>query len=246
MLKNDINLFCGDCLEGLKALSSNSVDLVLCDPPYGITRAEWDKALDFDKLWAELYRIAKPTAAFIFFGSGKFTFKLIGSNFEDFRYRYIWVKNVATGFLNANRQPLKIFEDICVFYRSMPVYNPQKTQGKPYIRKPKGRSRGGDLYGNFSDFQHGSPLGQRFPTDVLYYPIVPINSDERIHKTQKPVALLEQLIRTYTHEGDVVLDPCMGSGSTGVAALRSGRSFVGMEIDESFFNTAKQRLESLK
>ena len=227
----------------LKKLPDSSVDMVLVDPPFAITVASWDTPLSWGEVWEQLNRVCKVNAAVAMFASSKFTFKLVGSNFKDFRYRYTWVKNIATGFLNANRLPLKRSEDVCIFYKKQPVYNPQRYEtNKPaMVRKDKIRDGGGGVY-HFK----GDPSrvriydNTRLYDDVLSFNAEPISG--RLHSSQKPIALLEHLIKTYTNEGDTVLDFCMGSGSTGVAALNLNRAFIGCELDPNYFDIAAKRI----
>ena len=237
-------LYQGDCFEWLKALPDASVDFVCTDMPYGVTKAHWDCKINLGALWGELKRIAKPNAAFAMFGSGKFAYQLVMSNFADFRYRYTWEKNGSVnGFLNSHKRPLTRCEDILLFYKKQPTYNPQRREpeggGRPYIALgPHGTA----LY--MATTPRAPTIntdGLRYPTDLLKFNIVPNN--ERGHTTEKPVSLLEFLIRTYTNEGELVLDPFMGSGSCGIACMNTGRTFVGMEKDPKFFSIAAERLQ---
>lgn len=231
-----------DCLSSLKNIPDCSVDMALCDLPFGITDCAWDIALPLDKIWTELHRVCKENAAIVMFASNKFTYELVNSNFKEYRYKYIWVKNFATGFLNANRMPLRKFEEICVFYRKLPTFNPIKSYGfTPYVKR--GSNSQGDCYRNRNLTNAlSSSDGSRYPSDILYFNVVH-NGDKRIHPTEKPVDLLEYLIKTYTNPGEVVLDPTMGIGSTGVAAVKTGRDFIGIELDPTFFATAKRRIQ---
>lgn len=229
----------------MSTIPDGSVDMVCTDMPYGVTHAPWDEAVDLIKLWRELYRIGKPNAAFVMFGSGKFAYKLVQSNWDDFRYRYTWHKTnfAPTGFLNARRRPLVASEDVLVFYRKQPCYNPQRNyvEGRgPYSQMSSRnciRKTFGQFYGKANNWLSESKDGKRFPTDVLTF--TPDNTAKRKHTTQKPVELLEFLIRTYTNEGEIVLDPFMGSGSCGVACTSTGRRFIGIERDNAFFEVAQ-------
>lgn len=238
----------GDCFELMSTIPDGSVDMVCTDMPYGVTRAPWDYKVDLTKLWRELYRIGKPNAAFVMFASGKFTYELAQSNWNDFRYRYTWHKQnfAATGFLNANRRPLVASEDILVFYRKQPRYNPQRdyVEGKGAYSQRSSRNlvrkTFGSFYGKAHDTISESTDGKRYPTDVLTF--AADNPSKRKHSTQKPLKLLEFLIKTYTDQGELVLDPFMGSGSCGVACLHTGRNFLGIERDNEFFDIARNWL----
>lgn len=221
-----------------RGVRSKSIDLVLCDLPYGTTRNKWDKIIDLDKLWEHYNRIIKDNGAIVLFSQQPFSSKLIESNPKMFRYEWIWVKEQGTGFLNAKKMPLKSHENILVFYKKPPVYNPQMRTGfKPY--KAKQKSAG-------SNYNKSKPVvtisnGERYPLDVISFK----HDGKKLHPTQKPVALLEYLIKTYTNEGGLVLDNCMGSGSTGVAALELDRNFIGIELDKHYFDTATKRIEEI-
>ncbi len=238
----------GDCFELMKNIPDGSVDMVLADPPYGTTRNKWDIAIPFELMWEQYRRVAKENAAILLFGQPPFSARLIMSNLKNFRYEWVWEKTLATGFLNANRMPLKAHENILVFYRKLPVYNPQKRIGfKPCVQKKQGRQS--TNYGKCQDSGiWDASDGTRYPVDVIKFASVNTggHTEYSVHPTQKPVALLEYLIRTYTNEGDTVLDNCMGSGSTGVACVNTGRSFIGIELDAGYFETAKQRIEAAR
>jgi site-specific DNA-methyltransferase (adenine-specific) len=222
----------GDCLELMKEIPSGSVDLVLCDLPYGTTQNKWDTVIDLEKLWEQYKRIC--TGAVVLTAAQPFTSSLIMSNVKDFKYQWIWEKSKATGHLNAKKQPMKAHEDICVF--SANLYNPQKEAGIPY--KPNGGKSKLDNYGDFAAVREGSEDGRRYPRTVIRFG----HEIKPVHPTQKPVALMEYLIRTYTNEGMTVLDNCMGSGTTGVACVNTGRKFIGIEKDEAYFEIAKNRI----
>ena len=249
----EIKLLRGDCLELLKDIPDQSIDMVLCDLPYGVLRksnpgAKWDSLVDFDKLWEQYKRITKDNAAIILFGSGMFTSRLMQSNKKMWRYNLVWDKVLKGGFLNANRQPLRQHEDICVFYKRLPTYNPQMEKCPPHKRNhTKGNMRNqyvNNCYGEFKNVQT-SITDEKYPTSIISIPKE--HSIGRFyHPAQKPVALLEYLINTFSNEGDVVLDNCMGSGSTGVACVNTGRNFVGMEIEEKYFDIARKRIEEAK
>lgn len=223
-------------------IPDNSVDMILCDPPYGMTDCKWDKTLPFEDLWAQYNRVIKDNGAVVIFSAQPFTTALIHSNMRDFRYCWYWLKAQATGFTYARYQPMRRVEDICVFYRKKPVYNPQGlvaiADGAAKKRQRKAPSR--EAIYKMSTLQNEyTPRFTNWPKNVLEF-----GSERGLHPTQKPVALLEYLIKTYTNEGDTVLDNCMGSGSTGVAAKRTGRHFIGIELSEHYFNIAKSRIET--
>lgn len=234
-----LDLFMGDCLELLRELPDGSVDLVLCDLPYGTTACAWDSVIPFDQLWAEYLRVAKMSAPIVLTAAQPFTSALVMSNPKIFKYQWVWQKDAGTGFGNANRQPLRDHEDVVVFYRRQPTYNPQFTQGKPYKQVSRGGNHASSVYagGGLNPIETDND-GRRFPKTVLSF----ARDRNKIHPTQKPVALMEYLILTYTNEGDVVLDNTMGSGTTGVAAVKNGRRFIGMEKDPTYFEIAQQRV----
>lgn len=239
-----IQLFNDDCVKVLQSLPSNSVDLIACDPPYGVLNkrnigAQWDSALDMTAIWSELSRICKENAAIVLFGQGIFSAQLIMSNPKNYRYTLIWDKvNRSTGFLNANRRPLQLHEDILVFYKKQPTYNPQFTIGKPcHARKNGGKSNHYDSYKTVIT----PPTNKKYPVSILR---VEREHPSKFHPTQKPIKLMEWIVKTYSNEGDVVLDFCMGAGSTGVACMNTGRSFIGIELNPGFFNVAEKRINA--
>lgn len=238
-----IDLRHGDCLELMKDIPNKSIDMILCDLPYGTTQNKWDSVIPLDELWKEYKRIIKDNGVIALTSQGIFTAKLMLSNEKWFKYKLVWVKSKATNFLNAKKQPLRKHENICVFYNKQPQYNPQMTEGEPYDKGV----RKNQLTGSYGDFNpvHVKSEGMRYPTDVVYFKTA--ESEGKVyHPTQKPVSLLEYLIKTYTNERETVLDNCMGSGSTGVACINTNRNFIGMELDENYFNIAKERIESHK
>lgn len=224
----------GDCLERLRDVADGSVDMILADLPYGTTACKWDTVIPFEPLWRELRRVTKPDAAMCFFAQAPFDKALGQSNISDLKYEWIWEKPSGTGFLNCKKAPLKAHENVLVFYRKAPTYNPQLSPGKPY-KATAGRFS--ENYGAQRTTSIDNP-GFRYPKTVLKYP-----PERGQHPTQKPVPLLEYLVKTYTNEGDTVLDPTMGSGSTGVAALKCGRKFIGIEKDEDYVWIAEKRLK---
>lgn len=231
-----MKLLQGDCLELMKNIVDKSVDMILCDLPYGTTQNKWDSVIDLKLLWEQYERVIKETGAIVLFSQMPFTAELAHSNLKLFRYEWIWKKTEATGFLNAKKMPLKSHENILVFYKNLPTYNPQMTEGKPYKYKKENISSSN--YGNSAGTDLIENEGKRYPKSIFTF-----KKDKGYHPTQKPVALLEYLIKTYTNEGDIVLDNCMGSGSTGVACVNTGRDFIGIELDENYFNIAKNRIE---
>lgn len=228
----------GDCLDVLPTLAASSIDLVLADMPYGTTRNYWDQIIPFDALWLEIKRVVKPGGVVVLTAQGPFVARVIMSNELWFKYKVVWEKSKPTNFLNAKKQPLRKHEDICVFYESAPTYNPQMSAGKPYNKGVR-KDQGTGSYNGFNPSEVSSP-GERYPTDVVYFRTA--ESEGAYHPTQKPVDLCRYLIRTYSNPGDVVLDFCMGSGTTGVAAKAEDRRFIGIERDPEHFNTACNRL----
>jgi DNA modification methylase len=227
----------GDCLEGMAKLADNSVDLCLTDPPYGTTACKWDSVIPFEPMWEQLKRIVKPNGAICLFGSEPFSSHLRMSNIKMFRYDWIWLKSNGGGFLNANRQPLKRHEHISVFSQSQSIYFPQKTAGRPYrcTSAAAGETTQDQTVAGWVTVNKGD----RFPVSWQNF-----KSETGLHPTQKPTALLEYLIKTYTREGETVLDFTMGSGSTGVACKNLNRQFIGIEKDAKYFEIAQKRIEA--
>lgn len=227
-----MNLMHGDCLEMMKLIPDGSVNMVLCDLPYGTTQNKWDAVIPFDQLWPEYRRICK--GAIVLTSSQPFTSIMVASNLADFKYAWVWEKSAATGHLNAKRMPMKLHEDINVFCKGAAPYYPQDLQpfNKTVRRGSNGSNFGESGSENFQEFTN-------YPRSILRYPTDP----KPVHPTQKPVALMEYLIRTYTNEGDTVLDNTMGSGTTGVACVNTGRDFIGVERDDKYFEIAKKRIE---
>ena len=237
---NGIELLQGDCLELMKGIEDNSVDMVLCDLPYGTTRNKWDSIIPLDRLWEQYKRVIKDNGAIVLFSAEPFTSLLITSNIQWFRYDLIWSKTQGSDFLNANRKPLRSHENICVFYKKQPTYNPQKTEGKPY--KAKSGQTTSTNFGKFNGNHHTENKdGKRCPLSVLRFSGE--HNRGKQHPTQKPTDLLEWLIKTYTNKGETVLDNSMGSGSCGVACVNTGRKFIGIELDQGYFDIAKERIE---
>ena len=239
---NSIELWQGDCLELMKNIPDGSVDLILTDPPYGTTNCRWDTIIPFDPMWEQMKRIIKPNGAICLFGGEPFSSALRMSNIKNFKYDWYWQKTTPTGFLNAKKQPLRNIETISVFYSKQPIYNPQKTHGhkrKVSLAKHKQNCKKAEEYNDYNLASYDST--ERYPTQTLQFKTD--RQKSALHPTQKPVALLEYLIRTYTNEGETVLDFTMGSGSTGVACVNTNRRFIGIELDEGYFNIAKERIE---
>ena len=223
----------------MQQLDSKSVDMILCDLPYGCTRNKWDTVIPIELLWEQYERVAKDNAAIVLFSNQPFTTRLIMSNLKMYRYEIIWAKPRGTDFLNANRKPLKAHENIEVFYKRPPYYNRKGRQGKPYRGKSGPKS---ENWGEHKSIVVENRDGRRCNTTVYHAPI----QRHGYHPTEKPVELLKWLIGMYTRPGDTVLDNCMGSGSTGVACLEMGRDFVGIERDEKYFEIARERIGSTK
>lgn len=240
------DLYHGDCLEVMAQLPDASVDMILCDLPYGTTACKWDTVIPFEPLWAQYRRIAKRNAAIVLTASQPFTTALIASNMREFRYCWVWDKERGSNFQNARRQPMKSHEDVCVFYRAQPVYTPQWWYSTPYKVSGGVRSKAieGLSGGSCANIHPGteSADGRRYPLSIVRLP----RDSSRIHPTQKPVALMEYLIRTYTQEGETVLDNCMGSGTTGVACVNTGRKFIGIERDDKYFAIASERIANAR
>ncbi|MDB6261160.1 site-specific DNA-methyltransferase [Lactobacillus amylovorus] len=227
----------GDCLELLPTIQDNSIDLILADLPYGTTANKWDSVIPFAPLWDQYMRIIKDHGVIALFGDEPFASALRLSNKKYYRYDWIWVKSIPTGFLNANRMPMKNTETISIFYKHLPLYHPQMSKGKPHKVSDHGPSTN---YGHYrAKWKTADNKGTRYPVKTIKF----ANSHNTVHPTQKPVSLLQYLIKTYTDEGMTVLDNCMGSGSTGVAAKQLNRNFIGMELDKEYFEIAKQRIK---
>lgn len=234
----------GDCLELMKKIKDKSIDMVLCDLPYGTTKCKWDTPINLELLWQEYNRIIKNHGVILLFAQTPFD-KILGcSNLSMLRYEWIWEKTQATGHLNANKMPMKAHENILVFYKHLPTYNPQKTNGHEPIHsytKYISTQNNTELYGRMNKEISGGGATDRYPRSIITF-----SSDKQIchlHPTQKPTNLLEYLIKTYTNENDWILDNCMGSGSTGVACVNTNRNFIGIELDEKYFKIAKERIE---
>jgi len=226
------HVFEDDCLDVMEHLPDNSVDMVLCDLPYGTTQNKWDSVIDLTKLWDRYSRIVKKNGAIVLTSQGIFTAKLIISNEKWFKYKIVWEKSKPTNFLNAKKQPLRKHEDICVFYQAQPTYNPQMTFGKAYSKGIRKNQHTGS-YGEFDPVLVESKDGMRYPTDVVYFKTPESEAEGTVwHPTQKPVELGRYLIRTYSNPGDVILDNASGSGSFLISALLEQRNFIGIEKNQ--------------
>lgn len=241
----DLNkIYLGDCLEVMKDIKDKSIDMILCDLPYGTTRCKWDSIIDLNRLWEQYCRIIKDNGAIVLFAQTPFDKVLGSSNLGMLKYEWIWEKTQATGHLNANKMPMKAHENILVFYKNLPVYNPQKTIGHAPVNtytKYIATQNNSELYGDLSKEISGGGNTERYPRSIQIF-----SSDkqrEHLHPTQKPVKLLEYLIKTYTNEGEIVLDNCIGSGSTAVAAINTNRNFIGIEKEFKYYEIALNRLK---
>lgn len=243
-----ITLLKGDCLELMKDLPDNSIDMVCCDPPYATTSIEWDKLLDFDAMWEQYGRIVKPKGVIVLFGSQPFSAQLICSKLKWFRYELVWNKNKCGSPGLAKHRPMKTHENVLIFYKeSGGTYNPQMEKGEPYKRQSKNPE---GYVGRKNDHGYGMKPRKGFENTGTRYPksILNISRDfsaqQQVHPTQKPVPLCEWLVKTYSNENEVVLDNCMGSGSTGVACVNTNRQFIGMEMNDEYFEICKDRINN--
>lgn len=238
--KIENKIFNMDCLAGMSMIPDGSVDMILCDLPYGVTDCKWDKLLPITELWQEYERVIKSNGAIVLTGIQPFTTELIRSNPKLFRYCWYWRKNCSTGFAFSHKQPMRCVEDVAVFYKKQPTYNPQ---GLILLENPKrvggGKKKGGRVYKDL-DKPYVSHY-TNYPNNLLEVPV-----ERGLHPTQKPVALFEYLVRTYTNPNEIVLDNCMGSGTTAVACIRSGRRYIGFELEERYWNICQERIEKEK
>jgi len=236
----------GDCLEIMKTIPSKSIDAIITDPPYGTTACKWDSVINFDLMWEQLNRIIKPNGAIVLFGSEPFSSALRMSNIKNYKYDWVWRKNLKTGFLNAKKMPLLNNENISVFYKKLPTYNPIMQNRTTLRAGNKKHSTSTDNYGDYSKSFSDNQTDLVYPSRVIENIKCVHNSskDKVAHPTQKPVELMEYLIKTYTNENKTVLDFTMGSGSTGVAAKNLNRNFIGIEQDDKYFNIASERINN--
>lgn len=241
-----IDLRCGDCLEIMKDIPDKSIDLILCDLPYGTTACKWDTIIPFEPLWEQYNRIIKDNGAIVLFGSQPFVGKLVFSNIKMYKYELIWEKSNPSNFIMAKKQPLRYHENILVFYKNQPIYNPVMSIGKKNhaMGKKVGEYHKNSIRGNKVMTVETKKDGLKYPKSILRFKSV--GRSVLLHPTQKPVPLLEYLIKTYTNEGETILDNCMGSGSTGVACINTNRNFIGIELDEKYFNIACERINNTK
>lgn len=231
-----------DCLEGMKRIEDKSVDMILCDLPYGTTQCKWDVIIPFEDLWKHYHRVIKDNGAIVLFGSEPFSSHLRLSNLRYYKYDWIWDKIKGTGFLNAKRQPMRNHELISVFYKKQCTYNPQKTQGHKLKKSFRGKHLQTDVYGEMkNDYSYEST--ERYPRSIQVFRTDTQNSS--LHPTQKPVALCEYLIKTYTNEGEIVLDNCVGSGTVPVACINTNRNYIGFELDKEYHRIAEERIHNL-
>lgn len=241
-MKMESKIICGDTIDEMSKLPDKSIDMILCDLPYGTTQCKWDTVIPFDSLWDQYRRIIKDNGAIVLTASQPFTSNLVMSNPKLFRYSLVWEKSKSTGYLNSKKMPMRSHEDILVFYKSLPTYNPQMVDGKPY---DKGKAhRPTEVYREQKGEIHvKNDSGLRYPRSVQYFKTA---ESEGIvyHPTQKPISLMEWLIKTYTNEGDVVLDNCLGSGTTAIACIRTNRKYIGIDIDESYIKITTERISN--
>lgn len=247
MKKNIDNLInkviCGDCLVEMKKIPDKSIDMILCDLPYGTTQNKWDSVIPLNKLWKEYERIIKDNGAIVLTSQGIFTAKLILSNEKLFKYKIVWEKSKPTNFLNAKKQPLRKHEDICVFYKKQPLYNPQMSEGEAYNKG----FRKNQLTGSYGDFKsvEVKSNGERYPTDIVYFKTAE-SEGEVFHPTQKPIELGRYLIKTFTKEGDIILDNTCGSGSFLVSAVLEKRNFIGIEKNHEVHRFKNKEIDYIK
>ena len=243
----------GDCLERMKEIPDRSVDMILTDPPYGITACKWDSVIPLEPMWIELKRIIKPNGAIVLFGSQPFTSVLVASNLKMFKYEWIWEKTMASNFATANKIPMKYHENILVFYNKQPIYNPIREQ-RSEIGKDRLKNSGKILNSTKGRTDHiviNKPIYSEYdketilPKSVQKIKSEPNCNGTKVHPTQKPIALFEYLLKTYSNENMTIFDPCMGSGTTGVACKNLNRKFIGIEKDETYFKIAQDRIAAI-
>ena len=245
MLEID-KIYCGDCLELMPLIPDKSIDMILCDLPYGTTLCKWDTIIPFKNLWDNYKRIIKDNSAIVLNCQQPFTSFLIVSGIDIFRYTWCWDKNYHPNYMNANKMHTKAFEDIAVFYKHQPIYNPQKFQGIPYVcakLPPKRKRIVSEVYGDKPN-SIGKDVsdGMRTPNGIIK---ISGRSNKNVHPTQKPVALYEYLIKTYTNEGALVLDNCIGSGTTAIACINTNRHFIGIEKEQKYVDIANKRIKEM-
>lgn len=226
----------------MSKIPDKSIDMILCDLPYAQTSNHWDSIIPFDKLWEQYNRVIKENGAIVLTAKGKFLFELVNSNFEDYRYEWVWNKRKGSNFAHVKKMPLNVHEYVVVFYKKLPTYNPQMTEGKPYTQKRKQESVKGiaDNLGRYTTVSNGL----RYPKTIIE--VDGIAQKDIIHPTQKPVSLFEYLIKTYTNSGETVLDNCIGSGTTAIACINTNRNFIGFEKDVTYYKLANNRIKETK
>jgi site-specific DNA-methyltransferase (adenine-specific) len=231
----------GECIHEMSKIPNGTIDMILCDLPYGTTQCKWDTIIPFNDLWEQYVRIIKPNGAIVLTACQPFTSNLVMSKPNLFRYSLVWEKSKSTGYLNSKKMPMRSHEDILVFYKNLPTYNPQMTEGLPYDKGKANRPT--DVYREQKGEIHvKNDTGLRYPRSVQYFKTA--ESEGKVyHPTQKPISLMEWLIKTYTNENDIVLDNCIGSGTTAIAAIRTNRRYIGIELDVNFYNITNQRIE---
>ena len=245
--KSSINLMQGDCLERMKEIPNGSVDMVLTDPPYGTTACKWDSIIPLEPMWEQLKRVIKPNGAIVLFGSEPFSSALRMSNIKQYKYDWKWDKVVGSNFVLAKKHPLRVYEDALVFYRGQSTYNPQMTTRDLKNNRVSGKAKNKENnINNLTQLEGVESKPLKYPVNKIEINrlAADLNSSKVLHPTQKPVALMEYLIKTYTNESETVLDFTMGSGTTGVAAKNLNRNFIGIELDETYFNIAESRINA--
>ena len=228
-----------DCLEGMKRIPDGSVDMILCDLPYGTTACKWDSIIPFEPLWEQYERVIKDNGAIVLTASQPFTSALVMSNPKMFRHQWIWNKRMGSNFFNVKSQPLKIHEEVVVFSKKRAFYNPIMRLGKKRVKGSDKQYSGDNVLGDYKKTKTKNNL--YYPVSILDFSNA--NRTNKVHPTQKPVSLFEYLIKTYTNEGETVLDNCIGSGTTAIASMRTGRNYIGFELDEEYYKVAEQRVE---
>ena len=241
---DDCQLMFGDCLERMKEIEDKSINAIICDLPFGTTACKWDIIIPFDELWEQYNRVIKDNGAIVLFASQPFTSKLVCSNMEMFKYCLVWNKNRCGSPGLAKIRPLKTHEDICIFCKTVEIYNPQMEEGEPYYRKRSGKTRANNMgYGFVNSTKDIENTGTRYPKSILNFSR-DFSAQQQVHPTQKPIPLIEYLIKTYTNEGEIVLDNTMGSGSTGVACINTNRNFIGIELDKNYYDISCKRIKN--
>jgi DNA modification methylase len=242
-----IQLIKGDCIENMKHLRDSSIDMILCDLPYGTTACKWDVIIPFEEIWKQYERVVKPNGAILLFGQEPFSSSMRISNIKDYKFDIIWNKKFASNFAQAKKRPMNIQENICVFYKKQPTYNPSMTKRDKPIKATSGSTFSEvSMVKNFNNIDN-KIYDFKYPESIVLFPRILGSSKEKTkHPTQKPVALFEYLIKTYTNENDTVLDNCMGSGTTGVACVNTNRNFIGIEIQDDYFKISQERINNIQ